>query len=110
MTANASVFRMSSTPHLKSFLIALAVLTAFHAIASFAAYRIFTVRHDIKVDSTVVDTTTPAQRAAGESSFRMMTGRSETFTPMPVALYILGGFIGLGIAGIVGAFTYLRGG
>jgi len=101
---------MSTTPHLKSFLIALAVLTAFHAIVSLAAYRIFTIRRDLPVDSTIVETTTAAELGAGESSFRMMTGRSQTFTPMPVALYILGGFIGLGLAGIIGAFTYLRGG
>jgi len=101
---------MNSSPHLKSFLIALAVLTVFHAISSFAAYRIFTVRRDLPVDSSVTETTTPAERAAGESSFRMMTGRSETITPMPVTLYIMGGFIGLVIAAIVGAITYFRGG
>ena len=53
---------------------------------------------------------TPAQRASGASSFRMMTGRTEIFTPLPVALYIIGGFVGLGVAGIIGAFRYQRGG
>ena len=105
-----SLFSMSSSPHLKTFLIALAVLIVFHAIASFAAYRIFTVTHDLPVDSTIIETTTPAQREVGKSEFRMMMGRRETVTPLPVALYILGGFIGLGIAGIIGAFTYLRSG
>jgi len=100
---------MSSSPDSKSFLVALVILTFFHAMVSFAAFRIFTVRRDLPVDSKVIETTTPAQRAAGQSSFRMMTGHSESFTPIPVALYIMGGFIGLGIASIIGAATYLRG-
>lgn len=100
--------RMNSP--LKRFLVALAVLTIFHAIASFAAYRIFSVRRDLPVDSTVIETTTPAERANGESSFRMMIERRKTITPMPVVLYVIGGFIGLGIAGMIGAIKYLRGG
>jgi hypothetical protein len=104
-----SVRGMSSSPHVKSFLVALVILTLFHAIVSFAAFRIFTMRRDLPVDSKVIETTTPLQREAGQSSFRMMTGHSESFTPIPVALYIMGGFIGLGIAGIIGAATYLRG-
>ena len=96
------------SPHLKGFLIALAVLTVFHAIASFTAYRFFAVRRELPVTSTPIETTTPAEQAAGQTSFRVEMRRTEIATPLPVSFYIVGGFAGLGVAAILGLFTYLR--
>ena len=90
------------------FFIALAILIVFHALAGFAAYKIFTVRRHIP--PAPVETTTPEERASGRSSVRGTMEYWVKFTPLPVTLYIVGGFVGLGAAAIIGAFAYLRGG
>jgi peptidase E len=78
-----------TTPHLRTFWIALAVLLLLHSVVSFASYRIFT-RNDMKPgdEAPVVIST-----SAGQVAIRSITKR--TATPMPVIFYICGGYAGL---------------
>jgi len=94
---------MIPSQYLRMFFIALAILTVFHALASFAAYKIFTVRRHIP--PVPVETMTSAG-----SSVRGTMEYKVDFTALPVTLYIVGGLVGLGAAAIIGAFAYLRGG
>ena len=90
----------------KAFWVSLAVLIALHTVVSFASYRVFTVSSPMPGDGTPVDITTPEQKAAGESSFQVVTNR--TVTPMPVVFYIYGGFVALGVATLFMVYTRLR--
>lgn len=92
----------------KAFWVSLAVLFALHTVVSFASYRLFTVSSPMPGDGTPVEITTPEQKAAGESSFRVVTGRKVT--PMPVVFYICGGFAALGGAALFMVYTRLRAG
>jgi len=83
----------------RAFRISLGVLLAVHTIVSLVSYRVFTVRSQMPGDGTPVEITTPEQRVAGQTSFRVITGRK--FTPVPVLFYICGGFAGLGAAALL---------
>jgi hypothetical protein len=96
---------MTST---RAFWVSLAVLFALHTVVSFASYRLFTFRSPMPSDGAPLDITTPEQRAAGERSFRVVTGRR--LTPMPVVFYICGGFAALGAATLFMVYTRLRAG
>lgn len=92
----------------RAFWISLAVLFALHTIISFASYRLFTVSSPMPGDGTPVEITTPEQKAAGETSFRVVVNRR--CTPMPVLFYICGGFVALGAATLFMVYTRLRAG
>lgn len=94
---------MIPSQYLRVFFIALAILIVFHALASIAAYKIFTVRRH--TPPVPVETAT-----SGGSTVRGTMQYNVAFTPLPVTLYVVGGFVGLGVAAIMGAFAYLRGG
>jgi hypothetical protein len=92
---------------MKLFLIALGALAVVHTVVSFAAYQFLTPTKllSASTDPTPVDTTTPEQRARGESSFRL---RSDVKTyskavPTPVIFYMVSGY-----AGLAAAVLYLR--
>jgi len=92
----------------RDFWVSLAVLFTLHTVVSFASYRLFTVRSPLPGDGAPIETTTPEQRAAGESSFRVVTNRRVT--PMPVIFYICGGFAALGAATLFMVYNRLRAG
>jgi hypothetical protein len=92
----------------RAFWISLAVLLAVHTVVSILGYRVFTVHSQMPGDGTPIDVTTPQQRAAGESSFRVITNRRVT--PMPVVFYICGGYAALGGATLFLVYTRLRAG
>jgi hypothetical protein len=83
-------------------LFAFVVLLVVHSLVSFAAYQFLTTktRTPLPVDSTPVETTTAEQRARGESSFKMVTGREQVVIAVPwsVRLYVIFGYVALAVA------------
>jgi hypothetical protein len=83
-------------------LFAFVVLLVVHSLVSFAAYQFLTTktRTPLPIDSTPVETTTAEQRARGESSFQMVTGREQVAITLPwsVRLYIVFGYAALAVA------------
>lgn len=86
-------------------LVAFVVLLAIHSLVSLGAYRFLTTttRMPLPVDSTPVETTTSEQRARGESSFEILTGREqvEISVPWSVRLYVAFGYAGLAMALVI---------
>src|SRR6185436_11579157 len=94
-------------------LFALAVLLLVHSLFSIAAYRFFstTTRTPLPVNSATVETTTPEQRARGEASFRIVTGAEQVTVAVPrwVMLYVVVGYVVLGVALIVALIAHFCG-
>ncbi len=94
-------------------LFAFIVLLIVHSVISLAAYKLLTTstRTALPVDTTPVETTTPAQRARGESSFQIATKAEQVTVAVPwvVYLYVIFGYTALLVAGVVAVVTHFRG-
>jgi hypothetical protein len=93
-------------------LFAFIVLLVVHSLVSLAAYRFLTTRTrtPLPVDRTPVEVTTVEQRAHGESSFQIVTGREqiEITVPWSVRLYVIFGFAALAVALIMALIVRFR--
>jgi len=78
-----------------------------------AAYRFFstTTRTPLPVNSATVETTTPEQRARGEASFQTVTRAEQVTVAVPrwVMLYVVVGYVVLGVALIVALIAHFCG-
>src|SRR6267154_1156919 len=91
---------------------AFVVLLVVHSLVSLAAYQFLTTktRTILPVDSTRVDTTTAEQRARGEISFQMVTGREQVVVTVPwsVRLYVVFGYAALALAFVMALIDRIR--
>ena len=92
--------------HLRGYLTIIAVLACIHTLVSVGLYHHYTIRRSIPIDSKVTEITTPAERARGEASYRMVTKRTEYVTPWFVMGYISLGFVCLGTAAIIAVLRH----
>lgn len=93
-------------------LFAFVVLLVIHTLVSFAAFRFLTTttRTPVPVDSTPVETTTAEQRARGESTFQIISGREQVVISVPwsVRLYVLFGYVALAVALVIAFIVRFR--
>jgi len=97
---------------MKPFLISLIALVLVHSAVSFGAYRLLTkTTVESSTDVPPVETTTPQQRAQGQSTFTLT--HKETVRraiPAPVIFYVWAGYIGLAAAALYALYFRLRNG
>ena len=93
-------------------LTAFVVLLLIHSLVSFGAYRFLTTttRTPLPFDSTPVESTTAAQRARGEASFQIVTGREQVSFAVPwsVRLYVVAGYVALTAALVLALIARFR--
>jgi hypothetical protein len=81
---------------------AFVVLLLVHSLVSICAYQFLTTRTQtaLPVDPTPVETTTPEQRALGETSFQITTGAGRVTRSVPwvVTFYVSFGYVALALA------------
>lgn len=95
---------------MKSFYIALFALTLVHSAVSLGAYR-FLAKTTVECsrDIPAIDTTTPEQRAAGQSTLTLSHWQAVTREiPTPVVFYMWAGYIGLAAAAFYAVYFRLR--
>jgi hypothetical protein len=83
------------------------VLTIGYSVAWFAAYRFMRAERPVpvKYHSMPIETTTPEERARGESSFEMAKGRQFGVTRAGFISLVIIGYVALAVAfGIVSIF------
>jgi hypothetical protein len=95
---------------MKPFFIALVTLALVHSAVSFGAYRFLTKTTAVEssTDAPPVETTTPEQRAQGQSTFTVTHTKMVTRAiPTPVVFYMWAGYIGLAAAALYALYFRL---
>jgi hypothetical protein len=95
---------------MKLFFIALVTLALVHSAVSFGAYRFLTrTTVELLPGPPPVETTTPNQRASGQSSFTLSsTELVRRAIPTPVVFYMWFGYIGLAASALYALYFRLR--
>lgn len=95
---------------MKPFFIALVTLALVHSAVSFGAYRFLTkTTVESSTDAPPVETTTPGQRAQGQSTFTHTHIETvKRYIPTPVVFYVCAGYIGLAAAALYALYFRLR--